>query len=222
MPVRLSIAVQHHPSRADIVGPLLDALPGATLVVDPDPLSGLRSPWRTYRHALETTPERATHRLIVQDDVVPCRGFVPAAEAALAAQPDRLVTFIVCGNPFEHKQAVHRACANGYQWAELDNQRWCPVIALAWPVALIRPCLDFVDAQNWPETFTADDEVVGRYCQASGQLPLATVPSLVDHPDDVPSLLGANKAQSGNDLGRVSCCWIGDCDPATIDWTLGP
>ncbi len=220
MAVRLSIAVQHHPSRADIVGPLLDALPGATLVPDPEPHS-FPSPWRTYRRALETTPPRATHRLIVQDDVVPCAGFLPAAEAALAAKPGRLVTFIVCGNPFEHAQAMFAACARGSQWAELDNQRWCPVVCLAWPVELIQPCLDFVAAQNWPEEFTADDEIVGRYCQAAGHLPLATVPSLVDHPDDVPSLLG-NKAQYGQDTGRIVACWIGDCDPASIDWTLGP
>lgn len=221
MRVRLSVAVQHHPRRADIVGPLLDALPGATLATDPDP-HGIPNPWRTYRHALETTPLRATHRLIVQDDVVPCAGFLPAAEAALAAKPGRLVSFIVCGNPFEHAQAVLSAGRNGLQWAELDNQRWCPVVALCWPVELIDPFLNFVAAQGWPEEFTADDEMVGRWCQAEGHRPLATVPSLVDHPDDVPSLLGHTKAQYGADRGRVSCCWIGDCDPATIDWTLGP
>ncbi len=218
--IRLSIAIQHHPRRTDIVGPLLAALPGAELATDPDP-TGKPSPWRTYRHALETTPIRATHRLIVQDDVVPCAGFHPAAIAALTAKPHRLVTFFVGGNPYEHARALRDASDRGSQWAELDTQRFCPVVCTAWPVELIHPFLAYVDAQHWPEQFTADDEMVGRFCQHHEHVPLATVPSLVDHPDDVPSLLG-NKAMYGQDSGRTVSCWIGDCDPASIDWTLGP
>lgn len=217
---RISVAVQHHPARAELVDELLEQLPGATLATDPDPL-GMRNPWRGYRNALETTPADATHRLIVQDDVRVCPGFLDAARAAVAAKPDRILSFFVAGNPYEHSQAVFAACARGSSWAELDNQRWCPAVCVCWPAAHVPAILAFVDAQGWPDAFRADDEIIGRYCRHAGVLPLASVPSLVDHPDDVPSLLG-NKAMYGQDPGRVTACWIGDCDPATIDWTLGP
>lgn len=218
--VRLSICIQHHPIRAELAAQMLESLPGAELATDPDPY-GMRNPWRGYRNALQTTPPDATHRLIVQDDVIICPGFVDAVHAAIAAKPDRLLSFFVAGNPYEHSQAVYNAANLGLSWAELDNQRWCPVVCLSWPVAHVPAVLAFVDAQNWPDAFRADDEIVGRYCQYADILPLASVPSLVDHPDDVPSLLG-NKAMYGEDPGRTTACWIGGCDPATIDWNLGP
>jgi hypothetical protein len=49
-------------------------------------------------------------------------------------------------------------------------------------------------------------------------VPVATVPSLVDHPDTTPSLLG-KRARGGVDRSRVASCWVGtECDPLTIDW----
>lgn len=220
MTISLSVAIQHHPIRSELVQELLGDIPGAELATDPEP-NAMRNPWRSYRHALQTTPPGATHRMIVQDDVRVCDGFLPAVLAAVAAKPDRILSFFVAGNPYEHSQAVYAACDRGSSWAELDNQRWCPAVCLVWPAYHVPAVLAWVVAQNWPDAFRADDEIVGRYCRYADVLPLASVPSLVDHPDDVPSLLG-QKAQYGQDPGRTTACWIGDCDPASIDWTLGP
>lgn len=217
----VSIAIQHHPARAELAEALLALLRAdgahADLAADPDPDAALRSPWRTYRHALETTPPNATHRLVLQDDVLVCDGFPAAAAAALAARPDRLVTFYVGGNARLAAARVTHAAAQGHAWADLRHFSWCPAVALAWPVDLIAPLLAYVDRQRWPETFRADDEIIGRYLRSAGALPLATVPSLVDHPDDVPSLIGT-RARGGRDRGRIAACWIGDCDASAIDW----
>lgn len=221
----ISVAIQNHPARADLADRLKADIGGdVELVVDPDPENTLPSPWRTYRHALDTTPEWASHRLILQDDATVCDGFRAAAEAAIAAQPDRIVVFFVGGNPREHARAVLNACWLDRPYAELDHNRWLPVVATSWPAHLIRPLLDFVDEQHWGPKMRADDEVVGRFLRARRITPLATVPSLVQHSDTVPSMVG-RRAAGGADRGRVAACWVGDCDDcdaAAIDWSIGP
>lgn len=219
---RLSVAIQHHPRRADLLPALTAALAGAELevVTDPHP-DHHRSPWRTYAEALRLTPAWATHRLILQDDVTPCHGFAPAAQRAVLARPNRVLSFFTAGNPYEHAQAVYKAAEEGWSWAEVDHFRWCSAVATCWPADQCARILEWVAAQNWPVTFCADDEIIGRYLRATQQLALASVPSLIQHEDAVPSLIG-RRAANGQDRGRVAACWIGDCDPATIDWTLGP
>lgn len=219
----LSIGIQHHPKRAHLLPPLLDAIGAqAEVVTDPDAANPFPSPWRTYRHALEITPAWATHRLILQDDVQLCRDFAPTVAAAVRAQPHRLLAFFVGGHPVEHAREVYAACDRDECWAEIDNLRWCPAIALCWPVELIQPCLTFVDEQRWPIKFRADDEIIGRFLRDRGELALASVPSLVQHPDNVPSLVGM-RAMGGQDIGRIAACFIHpDCDPLSIDWTATP
>lgn len=214
--------IQHHPLRADLLPPLLDALDPlpVTVVTDPDPGRTLRSPWRTYRHALVNAPD-ADHVLILQDDVQLCAGFPAALEAACASRPGRVLAFFVAGQPVDHAQSVRLACSQGWGWAELDPDRWLAAVATCWPCAHVCPLIEFVDGQGWPEEFFADDEIIGRYIRHAGLRPLASVPSLVEHPDRTPSLV-SDRAASGADPDRIAACYIGDCDPRQIDWTLGP
>lgn len=194
------------------------------IVFDPDPLHRVRSPWRTFRHLLETTPAGATNRFQCQDDVIVCDGFRQAVLRAVQARPGRLLVFFVGGNPYQHSQAVLRACRRDEPWAELDHAHWVPVVATCWPVDLILRLTEFVDAQGWPPHFRSDDEIVGRFVREINHTPLATVPSLVEHPDVTPSLIGT-RAKGGADTGRIAACFIGegcgDC-VETIDWTHGP
>ncbi len=183
---------------------------------------GKPSPWRTYRHALLQTPTEATHRIVIQDDTIPCPSFAKAAALALAAQPDSLVSFFVGGTPRLRAQLIFNACNRDLSWAVLDNHGWCPAVALAWPVEFIPDLLDYVDGRGWPPRFCADDEIIGRWLSATQRLPLATVPSLVEHPDDVPSLIG-RRAAGGMDKGRVAACFIPpERDALAIDWSRGP
>jgi hypothetical protein len=216
--VVLSVAVQHHPDRADLAAQLLRDLDGlAELVVDPDPRHRLGSPWRTYRRCLESTPEAATHRLILQDDALPCRNLVHHAARVAAAWPDRLVTLYVGGNMRLGAPRIVQAAQAGRSWAELPRYTWIPAVALLWPVPMIARFLHWIDDRNYPDAFRADDERIGRWLRKTGHVPVATVPSLVDHPDDVPSLIGTRN-RGGRDPSRVSVCWIGDCDPIGVDW----
>lgn len=223
--VKLSVAIQHHPKRPYLVEPLLAALapgPEPDVVADPEP-DGHPSPWRTYRHALETAPAGATHRLVIQDDAHPCRDFQEAARRAVSARPEALVVFCVLGAPRSWAARVMVAAGAGRSWAELDVHRlrtWVPVVAISWPVSLVEPVLGWIDRQRWPATFVADDEVVGRAANGLRLPTFATVPSLVEHPDDVESAVGRRTPRHGLDHQRVAACFIDDeeCDPLSIDW----
>ncbi len=192
---------------------------GGEIVYDPDPHS-IRSAWRTYRHALETTPAGVSHRLVVQEDATVCPGFLRVVTAAINARPDSMVCLCVCGDPWTSAQAVIDAGWKGLCWAKIDPTLWVPAIALSWPVRLIQPALEWVDEQGWPSQFSADDEIIGRVMRQLSEPVWATVPSLVNHLDLVNSV-GARHTRRGQDPGRVAACpWPDGCDLTQIDWTV--
>ncbi len=227
--MNVSFAVQAHPSRALMAEQLASRI-GGEVVWDPDP-EGAPSTFRTFRHLMETTPGPATHRVQVQDDAEVCPYFHETVLRAVAARPDRLLLLFVSGNPHFQAQAVMDACRRDEPWAELQFAYWCPLVATVWPCRLICGLLDYVDAQrgpavgstrSWWET-GADDEIVGRFIRDTNEPPLATVPSLVEHPDEVPSVMNPRRGLAPH--GRRAACYIGACDdctdPRTIDWAPG-
>lgn len=222
--MNVSIAIQAHPSRKALVDALRATLPASEAVFDPEPEAALTSPWRTYRAALESTPPDATHRLIIQDDAeVAATHFAEAVDLIAACWPDRLVTLFLANSPRLSARALFKACERGERYAVLPTKPWVPAIALLWPTSLISPVLAFVDEQTWPPGFCADDEIIGRAMTALFQPLIATIPSLVEHPDEVESILGRRRNMAGRDLSRVAACFIdGDLDPLDFDWSARP
>lgn len=222
---QVSFAIQAHPLRTEMAGALARRIGGEVeVVMDPDPDAPFRSPWRTFRHLFLTTPPGATHRAQMQDDALPCDGYRRAVEAAVEVVPDRLLVFFVAGTPYMHKSKVLDACQRDETWAELyTGGVWCPVIATCWPVEMALDMVEWNDAQGFPEKFVSDDERVGRYLDASGHKPWASVPSLVEHEDVVASLIG-RRNMAGEDPDRVAACFIGvDCGCVDeIDWHRFP
>lgn len=201
--VRLSIAIQHHPARQHLLANF-SHLPHE-VVEDHDP-EGKKNPWRTYRACLERTPVGCTHRLVLQDDTQVCPGFLEAARKALEARPDRMVAFFV---PWTLRRGSHKlmqACMEDQAWVELELQEWVPVVALCWPASLVPEFLGWADGRRYTEqVYRADDAIAGKFCQHRGVAALATVPSLVEHPDDGPSLIGNPRSGS-----RRARCYVGD------------
>lgn len=220
MTPRIAVAVQTHPTREEMARALAARIPGAEIVLDPAPTE-YRSPWRTYRHALErqlASNNRATHLLVIQDDTEICRNFWGGLHKVVAARPFDLISLFVGGAPYNSRDAVWAACDRDETFALLPTAQWVPAIAVVWPTPVIGPALDWAAAQRWPPRFTADDEIIGRIKTALGLQAWATVPNLVEHPDVVPSLVGKMRAMAGKNLDRVSCCFPEGLDPLTIDW----
>lgn len=215
--VRLAVAIQHHPSRADLLPRILAELPDALVVTDPDPTAHVRSPWRTYRACLDAIPADATHLLVIQDDAVPCRDFAATLVRVIAARPDDALCLFTPGIGLLAR-AIMDACSRDERWVELPSREWCPVVALVLPRRMVDDLRAWAAGKNLPAWERSDDALMGRFCRESGRRVWATMPSLVDHADDVPSLVG-NPAFAGLNPGRVAACWAGrEWSPLGLDW----
>lgn len=182
-----------------------------SVIYDPDP-DGPRNPWRTARECWRSTPAGCTHRLVIQEDTHPCAGFLHHARLALAAKPDRIVSFYLGQYPSETWREQLIASQRCAAWARGSWVSWVPAVALCIPQPLCASLAAFHDGTS-P---IADDEVYGRWCRTNQYPWWATIPSLVNHDDDAPSLM-ASPLRRGR---RVAACWIGSVDPGLIDWTL--
>lgn len=212
--MNLSVCVQHHPSRGHLLR-LLEQLGGYELVVDPEPY-GYPSALRTYLECLRRTPADATHRLVVQDDAIVCEGFPNLAEAAIAERPGELVAFFVPGRTLLRRHMLE-AYERGERWWQLPQSlNWTPLVALAWPVELAAEFVPFgeqvIETRAARALSThADDPYVGAW-RKSRRLPVwATVPCLVQHPDEVRSLYRPDlKPRAGGNRARVAAMYVGD------------
>jgi hypothetical protein len=144
---------------------------------------------------------------------VPCKRFLHHAQKALAARPERVVAFYVGTNAILTYRSMLVAAATCEAWVAGHPASWVPCIALAMPAPFALSLGDFHDGTE-P---IADDDVVGRWCRTNGVPWYATIPSLVDHDDDAPSLMRTEWANGR----RVAACWIGQADADMIDWQRG-
>jgi hypothetical protein len=193
-------------------------------VYDPDEV-GPRSPWRTYKLCIERGLESGDDSiLVIQEDVLVCGRFLQGVEMAVSAQPDNPAAFFVPGKPPAYINAIYTARRDGRSWAALPLGTWCPVVATAWPRHLAEGLLTWAGT-NRPPYWHADDEICGRFLAWAGVPVLASVPSLVEHPDTEPSVMNGHKrVGDGRDPTRRAYFFIGDepekfdCDATRIVW----
>lgn len=217
--MKLGVSVQHHPSRAYLLARLLPRLgTDYRVVIDPMAAHPFRSAWHAYHACLESLALDDTHLLIIQDDAIPCDGYIDALHAAISSQPDRVIVTCVCGNAKRNCRRMYLACDAGYSFAELDANEWCPTVATCYPAEVVYRLRDWIARRTMPEFQQADDSVIGEFLLSSGIGALMTVPSLVDHPDDTVSLVAPDDTRYGLAPERSACCYIGDCDPSSIVW----
>ena len=217
MPV-IDVIIQHHPSRAELVKRLTREVPGTRLIEDTG--AGL-NPWRGYRLCLEAIPLRVSHACILQDDVLVCKNFLPALERIADANPDIPVSLFLSRQP---KRTFNQASLKygKTRYVLTHPQDLVHVVAILWPVEKAREFLAWVDENPrrlMGRTFHSDDATVTRWMRMTRQAIRCTVPSIVEHPDDVPSTVNQNRVRNGNDAGRVAGYWIGDGDPLELDWS---
>lgn len=182
-----------------------------------DPGGEVSSAWRTYRLCLRSAPEQATHVLVIQDDTTVCEHFTEAAFAAIEKRPASAVCFFLGGQPAFTASHAMQAKKRGEHWVQIANRDFCPTVATAYPREMALALADWVDAVK--SHTRGDDSVVGDFFRIRRHeyQAWATVPSLVQHPDDVPSQIG-RKHLNGKNPGRVAKLLV-EGDPRLIDWT---
>lgn len=182
--------IQHHPSRAG----LLERTEHLDPIVVTDEGEGF-NPWRNYLACLRVGANLGSPFVILQDDTVPVPGFSEAAERAREKLPQALIAFCVQGMLHQNARSrFWRAIERGEQLVEITPHNWVPAMALGWTHELAQRALDW-DAQQTrlgPKQ-TADDGRLYYFVRWAETPVWMTVPSLVDHADEEPSVDGGGK-----------------------------
>jgi hypothetical protein len=217
-PVSLHCRIQAHPSRRDIRDRLVSRLDMPFTVVETafDP----PSPWGGYLACLEEPPSSCTHLLVIQDDAIPARNLTPALGKMLQAEPDVPVCLYLGGLPLRTRGAALQAGKAGRRFVEVHLGDFMPVVAVVWPRPLAVAFREWGTdpsrlRQRNGRTFVerSDDSMAGRWMRQTRQRVVATIPSLVEHPDDVVSTIARTNS------GRTALFWHGvDWDASSVEW----
>lgn len=209
----IKFVIQHHPDRAHLLRKFehLDPI----VVTDPEPEARLRIPWRTYHACLSLEIPEANWRVVLQDDVDLCPGFHEAVREALSYAGGRPTCLFVPRTLRFGSVKLLQACSKDLAWCDLHVTEWVPVVAIAWPETVVPEFLSWAAGRGFtPNKNRADDAIVGRFARETRQPFQATVPSLVEHPDTVPSLIKNHIPKNG----RRATCYVGDF-VHEVDWS---
>lgn len=91
-----------------------------------------------------------------------------------------------------------KARVAGRRFARMHPRDYVPVVGTSFPRAAIRDLTRWVESHSGRRYSRSDDHWLGLWHRESGQRILSTVPSLVEHPDDVTSLIGKGRGPLGN------------------------
>lgn len=214
------IRIQHWPNRPQGLERLLERTPSAQVIVDDDP--GQTSPWRGYQKCLADLPPTG-HVAILQDDSLPCINFELALERVIAARPNDVISLFVGGLNNVTRKDYFTNSKRNLPWSPINFRDIHHVVALVWPVDAARRFLAWVETAKIPghghRMPRSDDAIIGCWARKETITVWATIPSLVEHPDDVPSTIG-RRYSNGMERGRTAIQFIGDGDPLEINWTV--
>ena len=140
-------------------------------------------------------------------------------EQIAQANPDTIVALFIGGIPGPTRSSFYKAQLTGNVYCPVMRNRIVHVVALLWPRARAESFLLWVQVSKIPghNPPLSDDAVVGFWAQQTQQPIVATVPSLVQHEDVVPSTVSSAERQ-GKNRNRVAVGFIGDADPLELDW----
>lgn len=220
---RVAARIQHHPSRRDLIKPLVESLAPLPVVVSPH-ASEPPNPWAGYQLALQSglkDPTCPTHVLVLQDDSVVCQNFAEAITRIATSKPDEPVVLFHSRLPPRSAADIVRAAKARECYVRFWPSKFVPAVAILWPVAagerFLRWANSGVRLPGYPNVIRSDDAVIGEWQRRNQETIWATSPSLVDHPDRVQSIIG-KRAQWGRDKGRVAHFFIGQENPLSYSW----
>ena len=197
------VAIQHHPSRAGLLPRLiagLERLPFDIVADDGPP----PDPWRGHRKCLERfQADLYSHLVVIQDDALLCECFECELHCALEAEPAATLMLFLAAQPRLTAMAARRAAELGEPFAPKAPRDYLPVVGVSYPAAHVASILEWAD-QASGRVSRSDDFMLGRWHRDRDPRVLVTVPSLVQHPDDVPSVIGNGLGARGRNPARTA------------------
>lgn len=214
--MKLHYRVQHAVGRDAGLERLLPLLPPAAEVVTDHETSD-PNPFRNYLRCLTGAPTGTTHLCVLQDDAVPCASFAGHVAEAVGERPDDVISLFVGGLSGRTRKDFWEAQSRGERWSKVYFREIHHVVALVWPVPLAQEFLDWWATEPripGPKVQRSDDAVVGHWIKSTyanrntRRIVWATVPCLVEHLDDLPSVVQGNRRLG--DKGRRAIAFIDD------------
>ena len=138
---------------------------------------------------------------MIQDDVVVCKNFAGAVDAISFSNKDHPVVLFLGGYPQGTARKFMRALTRKDSYVWMHRSPIVPLVAVLWPKHKAEEFLSWADDHAKLMT-RADDGNAGRWARDTFQEIRVCVPSLVEHPDMVPSVKGGQQARWGKDPQR--------------------
>ena len=211
---KLGIRIQHNCMRMrwlEVMKNLLDSRCASQVKAIPDPTGSL---WGSCKAVLTSYLPDDTHVMVLQDDVLPCKDLIKAAERIIELLPNEPITL------FSNSEVIKRAREKQKNWVKL--RVWFMAQAYILPVALIKDMIPWVE-QRVKQSVYMDDDRMATYMYYQGKYVYATAPCLVEH-------IGWNETtlrgyQPGHEFKpelRMASDYIGfEKSALDIDWTRG-
>lgn len=166
-----------------------------------------------------------THAVIVQDDAVVCENFGETVEKVADVFPEQTVCLFYPGAKMHSRRYRDKARQQQSSFFPLSRLDFMPVVAVLWPRVQAESLMAWVEGRTIPglrAPYRSDDAVCGSWMRHTKTQVYATLPSLVEHPDDTdPVKDGPQKAGRGADRSRVAASFV-EGDPLAIDWSTPP
>lgn len=189
--MRISAVVMAHPDRA-LSAKALERQLSAMPFLDTYTIYDERNDeWDTGERALRYGIGKADWHLVVQDDAILTPDFYHNVIEAARNVPTRTVIGLYVGKVKPFPDRVKRAVDKAY------HATWLSHMLLLWGVGIlipsdhIEPMLDFVSGRT-----EAYDTRIGIFYQRNMIPVYYTMPSLVDHNDDLGTLLDGHATES--------------------------
>ena len=203
----IACAIMAHPQRRDLAFDLADRLangehdelPGfisMDIAGEGEIVNGLRA-WALAASVADDLG--CSWCVVLQDDAEPIHDFQQQARLALAHAPQTAVSFYVgAGRPRQTlvREAIDLATMRRAAWLEHRDLLWG--VAVAMPTAHVAGFLAWARREGGGDTPRprSYDLLIGAYWRQQGIPVRYTWPSLVDHDDRTPSLLGNDRTPS--------------------------
>lgn len=207
--MKITYRVQHAAGRGGALDRLLPLLPPAVEVITDELAESDPNPLRNFMRCLSEPPEATTHLCVIQDDALPCTDFGARVEEAVAGRPADVISLFVGGLHGRTQREFLLALKNREPWSQVYFREIHHVVGTVWPVELAHHFLDWFATARvpGPKVLRSDDAVVGYWARKNRLRFWATVPCLVEHPDDFPSTIRTH-CRFG-DKGRRAISFLG-------------
>lgn len=183
--MKITATVMAHPKRkvqAEYLKAILSYMPFAEVTITYDEIN---VEWHTGKRALEQGIGKGDWHVVIQDDALLTPFFYENLEGAIKALPCKTLFSLYTGTsrPLGGRVKAAVEKADHASWLRHHMLFWGVGIVI--PTAHIKPMLEFVE-----DIELQYDNKIGEFYCRNGLPVYYCMPSLVDHDDDLGSILG--------------------------------